>query len=304
LNSWLVYIGGSIGGAVEFSDLMNLSTVVGNYIRYPLVFLILGGAALLYFAGPARRFRHTFSTNMLRNFEKEIWPQVTPVVGLDLVNKALDDPPWAFALSPMRFCKKYDLLDIEEKKGGYNATLRRGAAYRILSLQLGPKWSGVESLPIHIKALFTIFAARIANDKKNAEALSDMISASAIGPNLDFSGVDVLLRKHAGSKKVARVIALHGYVTTVLASMLVGAREIGVMASSEFIWLKPIDRRMWYMLNSVGRPTAVSEICGAFSHWLAEKRLGLPLMVPMIDQAVRGLEIALSEMIYKPEEED
>ena len=61
---------------------------------------------------------------------------------------------------------------------------------------------------------------------------------------------------------------------------------------------------MWYMLNSVGRPTATIEICGAFAHWLAEKKLGLPLMVPMVDEAVRGVEVALSEIIYKPDEEE
>lgn len=80
------------------------------------------------------------------------------------------------------------------------------------------------------------------------------------------------MHKHLDSKKVAKILGLHGYVTTVLASMLVGARELGVLATSEFIWLKPLDRRMWYMLNSVGRTTPVAEICGAFAHWLAEKK--------------------------------
>jgi len=304
LDQWLVYIQKNMGGAVGFGNLEALSTAVGKYTRYPLVLLMAVGGIFLYFKSPANKFRHTLTTTMLKKMEMEIWPQISPVVDLDLVKKKLDDEPWAVALSPMRFCKKYDLLDIEEKHGEYKTTLRRGAAYRVLSLQLGPKWNGLEALPVHLKALFAIFAARIENDKKGSENLLDQISDSASSSELDFSGVNDLLRKHVKSKKVSKAVSLHGYITTILASMLVGARSVGVIATSEFIWLKPIDRRMWYMLNSVGRATSVPEISGAFAHWLAEKRLGLPLMVPMVDQAVRGLEIAISEMIYKPEEED
>ena len=304
LSALASYIQKNIGAAMDYSDLVNVSIVVGNYLKYPLTLLIVAGAALLHFSGVSHRFRHTFDTKLLKNLEQENWPQITPVVKLDLVNKKLDDGPWAISLSPMRFCKKNNMIDIEEKNGKYNVTLRRGVANRILSLQLGPRWFGAEVLPMHLKALAAIFAARINGDKKNADALLDQISASASSSHLNYSGVEELLRKNISSKKVGKIIGLHAYVTTVLASMLVGARELGVLATSEFIWLKPIDRRMWYMLNSTGRPTAVSEICGAFSHWLAEKKLGLPLAVPMIEEGVRGLELALSDMIYKPEEEE
>ncbi len=306
LGPWIDYIHSSLGSSVGFQDLVAVSNVAGKYLRYPLgVFMILG-AVSLYFGGVTYRFRNTYSIKSLRKLEQENWPQITPVVDLDLVNQKLDDAPWAMALSPMVFCKQHDLLDVTQTSGVYSATLRRGSAHRILSLQLGPKWSGVGALPIYLKALFAIFAARIAEDKPAAEQLLDQISVSAKNTNLktlDFSGVDPLIKKHINHKKVVKLMSLHGYVTTLLAAMLIGAREVGVIATSEFIWLKPIDRRMWYMLNSVGRPTAVAEICGAFAHWLAEKRLGLPLLAPMVDEAVKGLEIALGDILYKPDEE-
>jgi intracellular multiplication protein IcmP len=304
LNEIAVFIQQNIHGVnINFSTLFNLSTVVGDYVRYPLTLLMFCGAAALYFGGSARRFHHIFDTKSLRKLEQDNWPQIKPIVNIDLVKKQLDEKPWAMALSPMAFCKKLDLLDIETEKGKPIAVLRRGAAYRILSLQLGPKWYGAEALSPHLKALFAIFAARINNDKKSAENLLDQISFSAAGGKLNFGGSEELMRKYSNTKNVTKITSLHGYVATVLASMLVGARATGVLATSEFIWLKPLDRRMWYMLNSTGRPTAVSEISGAFSHWLAEKKLGLPLMVPMVEEAVNGLELALSEMIYKPDEE-
>lgn len=304
-SQWVTYIQGALGSKMNFSDLITVSTFVGSYMRYPLCLIIFGLAGILHFTGVSHRFRNIYSAKSLKEAEQVNWPQITPVVDLDLVKTQLDEGPWAIGLSPMSYCKKHDLVDIEERAGKYKVTLRRGMTHRNLSLQIGPRWSGVEHLPVHLKALFAIFAARINSDKKSADVLLDKIAESAKNTDsIDFSGYEELLKKYAGSKKVAKIVARHSYITTVMASVLVGAREAGVIAVSEFIWLKPIDRRMWYMLNSVGRSTAISEICGAFAHWLAEKKLGLPLSTPMVEEAVNGLEVALSEMIYKPEEEE
>lgn len=86
--------------------------------------------------------------------------------------------------------------------------------------------------------------------------------------------------------------------------MLEAARTDGVLATAEFIWLKAVDRRLWYMLNSVGRKTAFPEVAGPFAHWKIEKRLRRPLKVPMVDTAVDAMEEAISEIIYKPDEKD
>ncbi|CAL7959953.1 intracellular multiplication protein IcmP [Gammaproteobacteria bacterium] len=305
LNEWLVFIQQNKDAvSIDFSTLVKLSTAVGNYIRYPFTVLMLGAAALLHFGSASTTLRHVFDNKSLRIAEQDNWPQIKPILKFDLVKQKLDDGPWAISLSPMRFCKKHDLLDVREEHGKYIATLRRGAAYRLLSLQLGPKWYGAENLPPYLKALFAVFAAKVNGDKKTAESLLDQIAISSAGKEFNFTGVEELMHKYVNSKKVVKIVNLHGYVTTVLASMLVGARSAGVLATAEFLWLKPIDRRMWYMLNSVGRQTAVAEISGAFAHWLAEKKLGLPLMVPMVEEAVRGLELALADMVYKPDEEE
>ena len=76
--------------------------------------------------------------------------------------------------------EKNNLLDIEEKNGKYIVKLRRGAAFKVLSLQLGAKWRGVEHLSPHLKALFAIFAAKMNDDRKGAETLLDQIAASSI----------------------------------------------------------------------------------------------------------------------------
>jgi intracellular multiplication protein IcmP len=67
--------------------------------------------------------------------------------------------------------------------------------------------------------------------------------------------------------------------------------------------LKPYDRRLWYTLNTVGRQTPFPEVAGIFAHWVAERDMGRKLMVPMVEEATTALEVALTEIIYKPDEE-
>lgn len=302
LFDWLDFMNSNYGGAVDFPVIMKLSTDVGKYLLIPVSILLLSLGGVLFLGGSTSKFKNIFTMKQLKISEQKIWPQITPLLKTNLVEVPLDEKPWAVALDPMRFCKKNNLIRQETKDGKITVSLKNGAAYRVLSLQLGPKWQGPERLPSHLKALFAIFAARISSDKKSAEDLVNQIAKSAADIKPNFAGAEELLKKHINSKQVQKTISLHGYITTALASLLVAAREVGVLATSEFIWLKPLDRRMWYMLNSIGRPTTFAEVAGPYAHWLAEKKLGLPLLVPTVEEGVKGLEIAMKEILYKPEE--
>jgi len=55
------------------------------------------------------------------------------------------------------------------------------------------------------------------------------------------------------------------------------------------------------MLNTVGRQTPFSEVAGPYAHWLSEEELGRKIIVPMVDEAVIGLEVAIGEIIAPPE---
>jgi len=88
-----------------------------------------------------------------------------------------------------------------------------------------------------------------------------------------------------------------------MASMLEEARADGVVASSDFLWLKPMDRKLWYTLNCVGRQTPFAEVAGIFAHWLAEKEVNRKLFVPTVEKATNALELALKDVVYHPDEE-
>lgn len=304
LSQWTSYINAKPTG-VSFNNLKEASTVVGNYLRYPFCILLVVLGVSIYFTHLTMKFKNIYNMQRLRDKEKQNWPQITPVTQLDLVKENLDDGPWAMAMTPMQFAKQHQLVKTGiDQEGKGTVSIIIGAAYRVFALQLGALWNGPAALPIHVQALLAIFAARANRDRENADMLLKQISYSAQSGKLDFTGVKEVLKKNISNYKAAqKIFASHAYILSVMASMLELARTDGVLASAEFLWLKPLDRKLWYMLNSVGRRTAVPEIAGAYAHWIVEKKLERPLQVPMVDEAVKSLETALLEMIYDPETE-
>jgi intracellular multiplication protein IcmP len=230
------------------------------------------------------------------------------------VKESLDKGPWAMALSPMQFAKKYRLLYEEREIGGkpmigelrerINVGLLRSEAHQVFAMQLGSNWQSVERLPMHAKALFAVFACRANRDEGSAKTILDAAASSFSSGSIDFSHVESTLNRYKDTVLVKRVIERHGFVLTVMASMLELARQDGVLASADFLWLKLVDRPLWFMLNAVGRQTPPSEVSGPVAHWLAEKKLGRRISVPMVEEAVKALEAALKEIIYVPDQEE
>lgn len=290
---------------VSFAGTVAAATIVGDYLRFIVAPLLLLFAWFIYKKSIAMRFKTVFDMNKMRSAEKVDWPQITPVVKLNLVKEDIDSGVWAMAMTPMQFCKKHKLLKEKTGDDGKPAVdVISGKASQMFVAQLGPFWTHITALPPYARALFAAFAACGNHDREPAFELLHNIAKSADSGKLDFTGADSLLNKYMNSKLVIKVIQRHAYVLTVFASMFELARTDGVFASSEFLWLKPLDRKLWYVLNTVGRQTAVPEAAGPYAHWQAEKRWGGPLRTPMIDTAVKGLEVALSEILYEPEEVD
>ena len=182
------------------------------------------------------------------------------------------------------------------------ASIKKGDAKRVFTMQLGPLWQGFERCQPHVVALAAIFLARMNRDREGAMNLSNNLSKEFATGKMNYAAAWPLLNKFKDLPEVREVVGQHAYVYTVMASLLKQARNDGVVPSSEFLWLKPIDRRLWYMLNCVGRQTPYVEIAGAFAHWKAEIKMQRPSLTPMVDEATRGLEIAIKEVRLSPKE--
>ncbi|MFT3742028.1 MAG: type IVB secretion system coupling complex protein DotM/IcmP [Gammaproteobacteria bacterium] len=291
--------------SLSYSVLTDTLDQVGQYTRFVFCPILLALGVWLYFKNVTLKMRNVFNMNTMKTLEQHNWPQIAPVVGLNLVKEDIHKGPWAMSQTPMQFCKHHNLLleNKNEETQQVTVSLLKQEAQQVFVLQLGPLWGDINALPLHMKALFAAFAACANQDRDAAFKLLQHIDVTFAAGKVDFAGTHELLQKHLNSKVVLKVLQKHAYLFTVMPSMLELARTDGVFASSEFLWLKAMNRRLWYVLNSVGRQTAVPEAAGPFAHWLAERKWGGGLRTPMVEEAVKALEVALADIIYEPEEE-
>lgn len=294
---------------VKWADLIDVTTSVGFYTRYPVMVTLVICAFWLYWADVPLKFRKQYSMKTLRAQEQVNWPAIAPVIKEDLVPTSVDEGPWAMALLPMEFARKYDLLKkedivLDKMLPGMEMTagLRKGEAKRIFTLQLGAYWEGFERCPAHVCALAAIFIARMNRDRDAARKILDTINVTYAKGKPNYAIARPVLKKYLNTEIVQEVLQLHGYVLTVMASLLQEARKDGVLASAEFLWLKVVDRRLWYMLNCVGRQVPYCEVGGPFSHWIAETAMKRRSRVPMIDEATKGLEVAIKGIKLTPKQ--
>lgn len=292
-----------------------LSTGIGEYLRYPVGIMLI--FIMIYTSRTHILMRCTTKHDMksLLLDQMRLWPQIKIASKVNLLNEDLDSGPWGMALTPMQFCKKYKLIriDLAERKGSafgrsqeaeFKIVLNRTRAENVFAAQLGKPWQSFESMPGYRRAILAIFAGKGSRDSKVAQNLIYQIAGTAAEGKIDIRGVDELWKKHAKVSAVQKICQAHAYESTVFASMLLYAREDGVMASSDFLWVKPLDRRLWYILNNVGRQTPAVEVGGIFSHWYSELALKRPLSVPDISGAVVALEAAISDILYVADDKE
>ncbi|HGH3047089.1 TPA: type IVB secretion system coupling complex protein DotM/IcmP [Legionella pneumophila] len=292
---------------VNWDQMVTVMRAVGDYMRYPVICILVVLAFVLYNSNVTLKYRKTYDMKSLRAQEQFNWPAIMPIVKEDLVSQDVNKGPWAMALTPMEFARKYNLLRkddalLDNPVPGQEMTagIRRGDAKRVFTMQLGPYWDGFERCSPQAYALSAVFMARMNRDRGAANNILKVLDKTFVDGKPDFSVARPVMKKYQNSELVQEVVAKHAYVLTVIASLLEAAREDGVVPSSEFLWLKPVDRRLWYMLNCVGRQTPYSEVAGPFAHWKAEKEMGRRSLVPMIDEAIRALEIAVKEVRLTP----
>lgn len=304
----LIYLMQTIDpSAVSWNELLLTSREVGSFMRYPVVLVLVVLAFVLYHSNIKLKFRRAHDMKTLRAQEQFNWPAIMPIVKEDLVSQDVNKGPWAMALTPMEFARKNQLLKkddvlLDNPVPGQEMTagVRRGDAKRVFTLQLGPYWDGFEHCSPPVYTLAAVFLARINRDRKAADNILAVMDKSFAAGKPDFSVAKPVIEKYKNSEIVQEVVAKHAYTLCVIASLLAAARDDGVVPSAEFLWLKPVDRRLWYMLNCVGRQTPYSEVAGPFAHWRAEKVMGRRSLVPMIDEAIRALEIAIKEVKLTP----
>lgn len=142
---------------------------------------------------------------------------------------------------------------------------------------------------------------------KDYAKAKDQLNNSARGAAHGFANLTVaqwLFDKYRTNSTARQLFAIHHWEYTYLFELLFQAKRQGKCVDSEFLWLKPMSRILFYSMNTVGRLTPHTESAAAFAQHAYERRTArrkrLPLMrlegggymhVIFIDKAVKGLSL-------------
>lgn len=276
-------------GLIDFSLFQMVLVETGSFVRWFFAPAIAVLALWVLFNKPVSdRFRQVHTMQSLKEQEAKIWPVIAPTIALDLVKSGdIRKGPWAVAQTEREFASRHELIK--------DGALDKEKARQVFSAQIGRPWPGIENLRPYEKGLLAAFILYGKKKRSEAEHFLGVMATSYAKGAIDISWAGDILKDAANDTHLKRVLARHNNVHSVLATMFQVAKAWGVAASSMFVWLKPVDRRLWYVLNGVGSYTFFVESAGSMAHWLAEKTLAEPLIVPIINNAVDGFEFALSE---------
>lgn len=284
----------TIGGLI---DAMSSSSIyVAPFFALPTIFITWK----LYTRDKIRRLRRKHTVRSLMESESRIWKTITPATRLNLVNEPATKSLWASAKTEREFAREHGLVKKEQiiNEDGLTETVEvfdAKKARQVFIKQLGSRFVSVKQMPPHVKALFACLAAKIADTRdENGRPLCDVLSERMAtswepGKKMDFSWADKEIEKSINHPLVQEAIKRHAYIYTLMATMMQLTRvgdAPGVYASSQFKWMKTIDRTLWYTINNVGRTAFHVECAGVIAHWLAEKAVGFKILPPQVDNAV------------------
>ncbi|WP_302441186.1 secretion/conjugation apparatus DotM-related subunit [Bilophila wadsworthia] len=312
--------------SLSWETMQKVLHYTGSWIRWPFaLLLVLFGVATIFMGrvgGLVRRFN---MESLLKN-NAESFPCLRPVVGRGkylLAPESYDSGLWKVARTPAQFALEHGLLLDEQGKpfspeqalkNGLpstelpvwgNARLDGEKALRVLTEQLGKRFEGYEGLSPCRRALAVAFLAYADGDKKGCVALLDAVSLSyreeneqASCPLLEDNDFTNKLKKqwerHA-SVLNEKCLSIHAsYELPWFMALLYRARQKGVLASSQFLWLRPLDRPLWYALNQCGGRAAWAEGFAPWAHYTAEEKERKTLTKPHVAPAVASLREALS----------
>ena len=279
-----------------------------NYYRWPIsaALVAVGSYELLF--SPHTKFMTKHTLESLIATQAKMWPIISPIVkfnpsktGRILGDKVPDKLPlFAEALSPEEWIA-WNRIPL------VNGIPDRDAARRAFVRQTGPRWNGIGSLPLHIRALLAAFALKGAQKRDESDNLLGRLALSW-SPDKGFrpdpaliSEIDKLLSDPEIGGKIVPVADQHAWRTTAVLGVLRWARSMGgVLAPAQFLWLRAEDRALWYPLNNLGRRSFHSEGAGAMAHFMAEEAAKKPLPIPRVDTAIVTLNTYLHDPDKRP----
>lgn len=202
--------------------------------------------------------------------------------------------------------KKMDWA-LESKRGALppasQMRLDRESCDQKLVEQLGTLWSGSGNLDQFEQCVLAIIYVGIGESLNKARALA-LEKAQSFRrkdrkgrhrPKIDMSGIPEILAKYDNHPVIKKVTRQHAYKTTVFCGLLEAMWKKGIFTTSEILWLRPVNRTLFYSLNQLGGDRPFIEASGPWAHYIVEKTVGQAVKAPCIEAGSDAIEAMLFE---------
>ena len=281
-----------------------ISNLTGNYIKWLLLALAGGTAYYAYYKSPRNKFKTRYNLESFIKVQAKTWPVISPIINFNPAKHSARFPGspvpdklplFAEALSPEEWLS-FHRIPVT------NGIPDREATRRAFMRQLGPRWTNVEDLPLYMQGLFVAFALKGVQRREESD---DMLGKLALCwthdkgfhmPGPLEGEIKKLMRDPGVGGKATEITNQYAYRTTALLGILRWARFMGgVLAPAQFLWLRGVDRDLWYPLNNLGRRSFHTEGAGAMAHFMAEQAAQKALVMPRLDTAIVTLNQFLAD---------
>ncbi len=277
------------------------------YLKLPVTCILGLYAVISFFLNYGSRLTRKFGLEELIAEHAKAFPVITPIVkfnplkaGFRTMGQAVPSQmsPFAEALAPEEWVA-YKAIPMP------NNELDPITTRQCFLEQLGRRWRGPQKAPPYVQALFVAFAMKANGLRKESDTFLAELSKCwdpKRGMRLSRE-VRKTIRDHIDNPATGRVMAKialqHAYTTTALLRLLNVAREQGgVLAPAQFLWLRAVDRNIWYPLNNLGRGAIHIEAAAGIAHYRAEKSANKPIPNPKVQPAIQGLTDYLKKNGY------
>ena len=288
---------------VKFADLLRLLNISGYFFIFIPVILALRGFRAAH-RHAANKTRRVITVETLPWVMSNHSPAIIPSLYYgDPHTLLLNEDPEEHrsAIHPEEWALQHGLI--------VNRRLDRERCRELLVKDLGSRIKSLNELSPTERALFAVFGARLLSDgrdMKKAQELLDALNRSCHHNTFegkkgypDLSLADDAFKKYAIHPEAQTFLDKHPYPRTMLYAMHQQASNLGKLPSSQFRWLKGMDRPLFYALNLGKRKAPLIEAGAVYTqtHWESyADDTGYRLTEPFIEDAIDGVEKYLAKL--------
>lgn len=279
--------------SVQWSEFVLVSEAVGRVVAIPVTIAIAAMALIVRTRMKGDGFKNKYKLTDYIAYQSLHWGTLVPSARY---NPDGGDKRTAPSKNPSDWM--HDLgLKVVLGPGDKLPEAARLKAEKEFERQLGNGWGPLNGLKVYARVLFIMFAAHGAKLKGSYKLREDIARtyADIKDPAKRDKHLEELIapfmEQEAKLKPFLDIANRHAYVVTALIAVLKQVRKKqGVLASAEFVWLKAIDRDLWYGMNNTGRRAFMVESAGSICHYQYEVVLRRPIPEPKVEEAILGLE--------------